>query len=150
MSIREKCFFILLCAMASVSWADPSPRFFPAGNEYVALPTIREKDGALEQVNVLHMGVNGLLAFSGGAKPFLTPRITVNEKEFPLEGRLTWDREADWLPRFRMKAGSFEMEGIYFAPPGERGFALSMKVKNISSSPLKCALNADLAWADLL
>src|SRR5258708_29293309 len=107
-------------------------KYLPTGNEYVALPTIRERDGAVEQINVLHMGVNGLLAFSGGSRPFLTPGVTVDGKELSLDGRLTWEREADWLPRFTMTQEPLELEGLYFAPPGEGGFVLSSKAKNTS------------------
>jgi uncharacterized protein len=124
--------------------------YFPTGNETVALPTIRKSDGAVEQVNVLHMGVNGLLAFSGDSIPFLTPRVTVGDEEVFLEGRLTWDREADWLPRFRMKEGPLELEGIYFCPIGERGFVLSLKVTNVSEKTFYCGIAADLNWTSLL
>jgi hypothetical protein len=125
-------------------------RYYPTGNEYVALPTIRKRDGAVEQINVLHMGVNGLLAFSGGSRPFLTPGVTVDGKEISLEGRLTWERECDWLPRFTMKEGPLELEGLYLAPPGERGFILSMKVKNSSPAMINCSLSTELLWTELL
>lgn len=124
--------------------------FFPTGNEYVALPTIRESDGAIGQINVLHMGMNGLLAFSGGDQPFLKPRVTVNEETVSLEGRLAWGREADWLPKFRFQEERLEMEGLYFCPLGERGFALSFKISNLSRRTFRCGLSVDLCWADLL
>lgn len=124
--------------------------YFPTGNEYAALPTIRQKDAALEQVNVLHMGTNGLLAFSGDSLPFLAPRLMVNDEEVLLEGRLEWEREADWLPKFKMTGDPLELEGVYFCPPGERGFVLSLKVTNRSSAPVYCGLAADLNWKSLL
>jgi uncharacterized protein len=124
--------------------------YFPTGNEYVALPTIRAKDGAVEQVNVIHMGVNGLLAFSGGSMPFLTPRVMVNNEEFLLEGRLSWQRQADWLPTFQVKEEPLELEGVYFCPPGARGFVLSMKATNVSLEKLYCGLTVELSWAALL
>lgn len=127
-----------------------SENYFPTGNEYVALPTLRARDGAVEQVNVLHMGVNGLLAFSGGSMPFLTPRVMVNDNEFLLEGRLTWERQADWLPKFQVKEEPLELEGTYFCPPGERGFVLSMKATNVSLETLYCGLAVELSWAQLL
>jgi uncharacterized protein len=125
-------------------------KYFPTGNEYIALPSIREKDGAIEQVNVLHMGTNGLLSFSGGTLPFLTPRLTINDEELFLAGQLTWEREADWLPRFRMKGEGFELGGLYFCPPGQRGFVLSLKLNNLSTTPLYCGLAVDLVWNSLL
>src|SRR5258708_33438310 len=103
-------------------------KYLPTGNEYVALPTIRERDGAVEQINVLHMGVNGLLAFSGGSRPFLTPSVAGDGKEISLESRLCWEREADWLPRFTLRYDSLELEGLYFVRAGEWGFGLSFKV----------------------
>ena len=123
--------------------------YFPTGNEYVSLPTIRAKDGAVDNVSFLHMGTNGLMTFSGGNLPFLTPRILVNDEEVFLEG-LQWDREADWLPRFKMKTDTLEVEGVYFCPLGEKGFVLSLKVTNLSSAPIYCGLAADLAWNALL
>jgi uncharacterized protein len=125
-------------------------KYLPTGNEYVALPTIRERDGAVEQVNVIHMGMNGLLAFSGGATPFLTPRITINDEELVLDGRLTWEREGDWLPKFRLKEDWLEVEGVYFCPLGQRGFVLSLKVSNLSPNSFYCGLSADLSWSALL
>jgi meiotically up-regulated gene 157 (Mug157) protein len=125
-------------------------KYFPTGNEYIALPTIRETDAAIEQVNVLHMGVNGLLSFSGGTAPFLTPRITVNDEEVMLGGRLSWEREGDWLPKFRLKEGPLEIEGLYFCPPEEKGFVLSLRVSNLSDSPFYCGLSADISWSALL
>ena len=124
--------------------------YFPTGNEYVALPTIRAKDGAVEQVNVIHMGVNGLLAFSGGSMPFLTPRVMVNDGEFLLEGRLAWERQSDWLPKFSVKEEPLELEGVYFCPPGARGFVLSMKATNVSLETLYCGFTVELSWAALL
>ncbi len=124
--------------------------YFPTGNEYVALPTLRARDGAVEQVNVLHMGVNGLLAFSGGSTPFLTPRVMVNDHEFLLEGHLSWEREADWLPKFQVREEPLELEGVYFCPPGERGFVLSLRATNVSLEQLYCGFAVELSWASLL
>lgn len=127
-----------------------SEQYYPTGNEYAALPAVRKRDGAVEQVNVLHMGVNGLLAFSGGSKPFLTPGAIVDGQVLPFEGRLRWEREADWLPKFKVKEGTLEVEGLYFAPPGERGFVLSFKVLNDSAAARICSFSVELNWAGLL
>lgn len=120
--------------------------YLPTGNEYVALPSILEKNGALEDVSVLHMASNGLLTFSGGGVPFLTPRVMIDDEELFLENQLTWDREADWLPRFKMKEARIELEGGYFCPLEERGFVLSLKVTNLSTAQIYCGLAADLVW----
>jgi hypothetical protein len=124
--------------------------YLPTGNEYVALPTIRSRDASIEQINVLHMGMNGLLAFSSGSSPFLKPRITVDGQELALDGRLDWDREEDWLPKFSFKDENLELVGLYFCPVGERGFVLSMKVTNLSPWTLACGLAVDLSWDQLL
>jgi len=47
--------------------------YLPTGNETVALPTLRSEDAGVESINVLHMGLNGLLSFSGS--PFLRPMM---------------------------------------------------------------------------
>lgn len=124
--------------------------YLPTGNEFVALPTIRSRDAAIEQINVLHMGMNGLLAFSGGSAPFLKPRITVDGQELSLDGLLLWEREGDWLPKFSFKDERLAVEGLYFCPVGERGFVLSMRVSNLSLRTLACGLSVDLCWSQFL
>ena len=109
----------------------------------MALPTIREKDGALDKLNILHMGANGLLSFSGGPLPFLIPRFWLNDAEVLFTNRLKWYREKDWLPKFKLQEGPVELEGVYFCPPGERGFILSLKVSNESDSTINCNLAVD-------
>lgn len=34
--------------------------YFPTGNEYVSIPTLREETAAIESFSCLHMGAKGL------------------------------------------------------------------------------------------
>ena len=72
------------------------------GNEYVALPTLREADAALESLSFLHMGAKGMLELCGTQEaPLLAPFVQRAGSEMPLEG-LRWERLHSWIPRFTM------------------------------------------------
>ena len=44
--------------------------YFPTGNEYVSIPTLREETAAIESFSCLHMGAKGLVGFRGdGSAP---------------------------------------------------------------------------------
>src|SRR5271170_8307315 len=56
------------------------------GNEWLALPDIRAKDGALTTFNVLSMHARGLLQASGEAgRPVLEPYFKAADKAVPLQ-----------------------------------------------------------------
>ncbi|HVM31752.1 MAG TPA: glycoside hydrolase family 125 protein [bacterium] len=125
-------------------------RYYPTGNEYVSLPTISGEDASLENLNLAHWGLNGLISFSGKSQALVTPRLFLDDAEVLFPGQLTWDRDGDWMPRFSFKDEQMEMEGSFFCPVGERGFVLSMKVKNLSAKPVYCVLGAETAWGEML
>ena len=125
-------------------------KYQPTGNEYVSLPTLNEEDATLENLNVAHMGLNVLLSFSGKAQPLVTPRLFLDDSEVLFLGQLVWDRDADWMPRFHFRNEQVEMEGSYFCPVGERGFVLSLKVKNLSDKSVYCVVGAETAWGEML
>ncbi|MGH7738902.1 MAG: hypothetical protein ACREL1_02030, partial [bacterium] len=124
-------------------------RYLPTGNEFVSLPTLREDDASLESLSLVHVGLNGLISFLGKDQPLITPRLFLDDSEVLFPGRLTWDRDSDWLPRFRFQDEQMEMEGSFFCPIGERGFVFSVKVKNLSPKSFYCVVGAETAWGEM-
>jgi hypothetical protein len=125
-------------------------RYLPTGNEFVSLPTLSEEDASLENVNLAHLGLNGLISFSGKNQPLVIPRLFLDDSEVLFPGQLIWDRDADWMPRFRFQDEQMEMEGSFFCPVGHRGFVLSIKVKNLSAKSVYCVAGAETAWGEML
>lgn len=125
-------------------------RYIPTANDAVALPTLRESDGAVQNLNVVHLGLNGLVAFDGGASPFLRPGVTVEGRPFKLDGRLSWIREADWVPRFSVGDEELEVEGCWFCPPHVRGAVLSLKLVNHSFRKMRVEASLEACWGRTL
>ncbi|MFZ5815043.1 MAG: glycoside hydrolase family 125 protein [Bacillota bacterium] len=121
-------------------------RFLPTGNEYVALPTIREDDGGIESINVLHMGFRGLIEMVGA--PLLLPSVEVNGRPVPLEG-LTWERQGGWVPAFAGRAGGLAVRGLYLAPVGQRGFITRLSIR-AGDEPARVVLGFRGHWGETL
>jgi hypothetical protein len=124
--------------------------YLPTGNETVALPTLRTEDAGVESINVIHMGLNGLLSFSGVGTPFLRPIVVVDGKEILLEGKLTWRRLADWVPEFTFENEKIRLTGAWVCPPGERGFYLRLHVENRSLEKIDASLGFLASWSECL
>lgn len=91
--------------------------YIPTGNEYVALPTIREADGAIECANVVMSSLDGLLEFEGaGGRPFLSCESIACKS-----GQLEWSFLEDWIPEFRIRDDDTS-NGLICAPPDQRFF----------------------------
>ncbi|MDX2175828.1 MAG: glycoside hydrolase family 125 protein [Candidatus Sumerlaeia bacterium] len=89
--------------------------YIPTGNEYIALPTVRERDAAVESVNVVLAKLDGLLEIEGrGGRPFLVCEGAAREA-----GEWRWDFAEDWVPRFR-HARDERLGGLLCAPPDQR------------------------------
>lgn len=113
--------------------------YHPTGNEYVALPLIHET-GAIESLNVLHMGCKGLLEFAGTAEaPLVAPVITVQGRPVTFHG-VSWQRYEHWVPYFTAHGGGLRVTGIVCAPPGHRGFVFLLEAENLGGAPV------DLTW----
>jgi len=113
--------------------------YYPTGNEYVALPLINER-GAIEGLNVLHMGCKGLLELGGGpAAPLLAPVVMVGQQEMAFAD-IAWQRHEHWVPYFTARGGGLRVTGTICAPPGHRGFVFILEAENLSGTPL------DLRW----
>ncbi len=103
--------------------------YLVTGNEYVSLPTIRQRDGAIESLSFLHMGAKGMIELCGSsAAPLIAPVAEINGQSIPC-GCLKWERLNSWVPRFKAEYGGCELEGTLLAPMGERGFGYRLELR---------------------
>jgi hypothetical protein len=116
----------------------------------VALPALREADGAVDNFNVLLFGMNGLVGFDGGDAPLLAPRIVIEGEPLSLDGRLAWSRDGDWVPRAVTAHAGLELQLRYLCPPEERGFMLVLAARNTGERALRVSLGVGLCWARVL
>ena len=119
------------------------------GNEYVALPTLREADAALESLSFLHMGAKGMLELRGTQeRPLLAPFVQRAGSEVPLEG-LRWERLHSWIPRFTAELCGLALEGILLTPIDERGFGWRLRAtKREAAAEITLGLRG--TWAQTL
>lgn len=119
------------------------------GNEYVALPTLREADAALESLSFLHMGAKGMLELCGTQEaPLLAPFVQRAGSEMPLEG-LRWERLHSWIPRFTAELCGLALEGILLTPIDERGFGWRLRATNREGAA-EITLGLRGTWAQTL
>jgi len=100
------------------------------GNEWLALPDIRAKDGALMTFNVLSMRDRGLLQASGeAARPVLEPYFQADSKALALDNP-TWSVLEYWIPQARQVIDGLELTLTYCAPNGYRAAFIRLTVTN--------------------
>jgi uncharacterized protein len=119
-------------------------RYQVTGNEYLSLPTIRERDGAIEGVTFLHMGARGMLEIRGG-DGLIKPTLNVGGREAALAP--VWERDRYWIPRFAAEADGAALACVYLAPPGERAFGIRLEVKNTGARGIAAAFGVKGDWA---
>jgi uncharacterized protein len=125
------------------------------GNETVSLPSI-DRGMRIEDVNVLHGGLGGLVEWSGdGADaPLLVPELRVGGAVVPLEG-LQWRRLDRWIPVFTGRLQhDLAVSGTVCAPvgyPAARGFMVRLEIENGGRAPLdvEVALRVNWRWSQL-
>lgn len=102
----------------------------PTGNEWIALPTIRAADGAVDNFNVLSMRDRGLLQVTGGnGAPALEPYFAVDGT--PLEFRNPeWTLRSYWIPEAQLSVDGMKATLVWCAPPGVRAAFLRLMVSN--------------------
>ena len=121
--------------------------YFPTGNEYVSIPTLREETAAIESFSCLHMGAKGLVEFRGdGSSPVMAPFVRSEGVNLPLTD-MVWQRLEYWVPEFTARAGSLTVRGTILAPVGERGFIYRLSVENTSGAPADVAYGLRGVWA---
>ncbi len=118
----------------------------PTGNDWIALPSIRASDGALQNFNVISMRYRGLLEIAGVAdRPLMTPSIEIAGVRRPL-AHLQWSLRDYWIPTGTMEADGVRVRLTYVAPPDSRAAIVRFQVTNLRSAPLRVAPGMDLDW----
>lgn len=121
----------------------------PTGNEWIALPTIRASDAALESFNALSMRDKGLLEVTGTHdKPVLQPYFILNGKPLPVHG-LKWDEAEYWIPEAHMHADGLDASITYCAPPGIRAAFVRLTFTNHAKAPVDLTMGLKGIWGAL-
>lgn len=121
-------------------------QYIPTGNEYVSLPCINEKNGALIDFTFLHMGYKGLIDVRGSEdEPLLTPFVIVDgeEKELP---SMKWNCINDWIPTFTGTSDELEISGIIITPVHERGFLYQITLLNTTEHSINLTSGFKGTW----
>ncbi len=121
----------------------------PTGNEWIALPTIRAADAALDNFNVLSMRDRGLLQVKGEqGTAAIEPFFLVEGMRLPLRS-LSWQLLEYWIPRAQFSVNGLTGTVTYCAPPQFRGAFVSLTLRNERSVPVKVALGLHASWGGL-
>lgn len=113
------------------------------GNEYLSLPTIRERDGAVEGLTFLYMQVKGLLEIHG-RDGLIRPYVEKNGQRLPLQP--VWTREHCWIPGFVSEQEGIRLYCTYLTPVGERGLMIRLKVQNTGEATTSVRFGTDGEW----
>ena len=121
----------------------------PTGNEWMALPDIRARDGALGTFNVISMARRGLLEVKGaGGGPVVEPYFKAGGKELPFRDP-AWTLEGYWIPTARLRMGDLEATLTWCAPPGSRAAFLRMTLRNQGAAAVPVSLGVRAAFGSL-
>ncbi|MCL4515400.1 MAG: glycoside hydrolase family 125 protein [Firmicutes bacterium] len=115
---------------------DNPASYLPTGNEYLSIPTLNPHNGGIQSINILHMASRGLIEFCGKNRDDLfLPTLWVEGEEHDLAGKLRWDREGHWVPRFGCKESQLEIQGTVCAPVGFKGFMYVLEISRAAAGP---------------
>lgn len=118
----------------------------PTGNDWIALPSIRASDGALENFNVISMRYRGLLEVAGVAdRPLLAPFVEIAGARRPL-AHLQWSLRDYWIPTGTMEADGIRVQLTYVAPPTSRAAIVRFQLTNLRDAPIRVAPGMELDW----
>ena len=119
----------------------------PTGNDWIALPSIRASDGALQNFNVISMRYRGLLEIAGAAdRPLMTPFVEIAGARRPLS-QLQWSLRDYWIPTATMEADGVRVQLTYVAPPDSRAAIIRFQLTNLRSTPVRVGPGMVLDWA---
>ena len=119
----------------------------PTGNDWIALPSIRARDAALMDFNVISMRYRGLIEFAGpAAQPLMMPFLVVDGNKQPLSN-LRWSLRDYWLPTGTMEADGLRTRISYVAPPDSRAAIIRFQVTNVGAKPVRVAPGMEVSWA---
>ena len=118
----------------------------PTGNDWIALPSIRAGDGALQNFNLISMRYRGLLEVAGvGDRPLMTPFIEIAGARRPLSN-LKWSLRDYWIPTGTMETDGVRVRLTYAAPPDSRTAIVRFQVTNLRNAPVRIAPGMDVDW----
>ena len=117
------------------------------GNEYISLPTVRERDGAIEGISCLYMSARGMIEMTG-RNGFVRPFLKCDGEAAELAP--SWQREHFWIPSFRSDRSGITFRCVYLTPLGERGFCLRLEAKNGTCSAHQIGIGVDGSWDETL
>lgn len=125
--------------------------FIPTGNEYVSLSDIRQTDGAILGLSILHMGYKGLIEVRGDDKksPLFTPYVQHGEDSLAFH-ELQWSIQNHWIPTFRIDGELASIDGIILAPIDERGFLYRLSVHNKGAASQRFTIGLRGVWKKAL
>jgi len=128
----------------SISLADED--VIPTGNDWIALPSIRASDGAIQNFNVISMRYRGLLEVGGVAdRPLMTPFVEIAGARRPLS-HLQWSLRDYWIPTGTMEADGIRVRVTYVAPPTSRAAIIRFQLTNLRAEPVRVAPAMELDW----
>jgi len=118
----------------------------PTGNDWIALPSIRASDGALQNFNVISMRYRGLLEMDGAAnRPLMAPFVDIAGVRRPLS-HLHWSLRDYWIPTGTMESDGVRVRLTYVAPPDSRAAIIRFQVTNLRSEPVRIAPGMEVDW----
>ncbi|NLV57339.1 MAG: glycoside hydrolase family 125 protein [Clostridiales bacterium] len=118
-------------------------RYQVTGNEFVSLPTIRERDGAVEGITFLYMAAKGLLEIHGD-EAIIAPYLIIKDREIALKPQ--WERGHYWIPRFTCETEDIRFTCTYLTPIGERAFAIRLQAINSGTKTAPVSLGLKGCW----
>lgn len=121
------------------------------GNEYISLPSIDEKTGAIKDLTLLYMGVKGLLDLRSNNDLFSLEMFENGQSENrPVESvTMPYTLVSNWIPECHLRQAVSTITVRIFAPIGHRGFVYQVQVENTSSETRKFSLRLTGNWASL-
>lgn len=118
----------------------------PTGNDWVALPSIRASNGALQNFNVISMRYRGLLEVAGVAeRPLMAPFLEISGARRPL-AHLQWSLRDYWIPTGTTEADGVRVQLTYVAPPENRAAIVRFQITNLRAAPVRVAPGMELDW----
>ena len=133
-------------AARTVNLALAADDVIPTGNDWIALPSIRASDGALQSLNVTSVRYRGLIEAVGVAdRPLMAPFVEIAGTRRPL-ANLKWSLRDYWIPTATMEADGVRVKLTYAAPPSSRAAIIRFQVTNLRTAPVRVAPGMDMDW----
>lgn len=120
----------------------------PTGNDWIALPSIQARDGALRDFNMISLRYRGLIEMAGAQnKPLMTPCIEIDGVVRPLS-QLRWSLRDYWIPTATMDTDGLRVRLTYVTPPDARAAVIRFQIDNKRDRPVHIAPCMDVRWGE--